>query len=169
MGIPWTLRLITGVVARGKDTVTHETVAYGGSNQAIATSTRHAMTLWVDTDDGQVVSANLDNTQTVTATSGDRVRIVFADPGAHVVGMANETLGQTWHWKFPSPGSAPLIAALALLILAAAAVGFLLNGNIAVALLLSAIVAYIVIVPLGRNRQSIRALQEERSRMLAMR
>jgi hypothetical protein len=166
----WTLRLVTGTVVREKDSASVNTTIYGSSSSdAMASAqTTHSKQLWVDRGHGDVVSAHLDGTKNVSASPGDRVRIVFADPGAHVVGLTNETLQTTWKWKYPSkPGGFALLATLAIFAMPLFGLIALWRGNYAVGLTLLAITAFVIAVPLGLNRRRIRELHRQRDEMLS--
>lgn len=169
MTINWTLRLVTGTVAREKDTASVNTTVYGttAGDTTISARTAHSKQIWIESDAGQMVPAKLAHTENVSASPGDRVRVVFADPGGHVVGLRNETLQTTWKWKYPpTSSSTQLIMLLALLGLSIAGLVFLWRGDLLPAALSLSVVAYIVVVPLGRNRQRIRRLHNEREAML---
>ena len=170
MRIKWTLRLVTGTVVREKDHASVNTTIYGTSSQdaALSASTVHGKELWIETDDGKVVSAKLNGTERVSASPGDRVRVVFADPGAHVVGLTNETLQTTWKWKYPfKSGCLPLLAPLFFLSLLLVGLFALWRGHFTVAAISLAIVAYIFVVPLGHNRRKVRELHRLREEMLS--
>jgi hypothetical protein len=170
--IKWSLRLVTGAVVREKDHTSVETTVYGttSSDAAMGATTKHGKQLWVQTDAGEVVTARLDNTKDISASPGDRVRIVFADPGAHVVGLTNETLHTTWKWKYPSnSGWLALIAALAFFAMPIAGLIALWQGSLLAGIVLLTLTAFIVAVPLGNNRRKIRDLHRERDAMLSAR
>ena len=170
MVIKWTLRLVTGIVAREKDTATVQTTAYGttSADAMVSARTVHSKQLWVQSDDGKMVTAQLQGTQNVSASPGDRVRVVFADPGGHVVGLNNETLETTWTWKYPSnSGCLALIAALSFFAMPIAGLVALWRGSLLIGAALLAVTAFIVIVPLGRNRRKVRNLHRQRQEMLS--
>lgn len=172
MRIKWTLRLAIGTVARERDAASVNTTVYGSTASDAMTSARttHSKQLWVETDDGSVISAHLRNSEHVSAAPGDRVRIVFADPGGHVVGLANETLQTSWTWNYPSKsGFLALLAPLLFLGLLIAGLIALWRGNLATAVICLSIVAYVCLVPLGHNRRRVRELHRERQEMLSAR
>jgi hypothetical protein len=134
----------------------------------VGVQTTHSMQIWVQTDSGNISSALIKNSKNVSASPGDSVRIVFADPGAHVVGLRNETLQTTWKWSYPSnSGGLALLAALSFFAMPIFGMIALWRANYVVGIVLLAITAFIVVVPLGRNRQKIRELHSERDRMLS--
>ena len=170
MKIKWTLRLVQGVVTRGKDSASVSTTVYGStaSNAAVSLHTTHSMQIWVETEGGNIASALIRDSKNVSASPGDSVRIVFADPGAHVVGLKNETLQTTWKWEYPSnSGWFALLAALSFFAMPIFGMIALWRANYVVGIVLLAVTAFIVAVPLGRNRQKIRELHSERDRMLS--
>ena len=170
MKINWTLRLVQGVVTRGKDSASVNTTVYGStaSDAMVGVQTTHSMQIWVETDGGNIASAFIRDSRNVSASPGDSVRIVFADPGAHVVGLRNETLQTTWKWKYPSnSGCFALLAALSFFAMPILGIIALWRAHYVVGIVLLAITAFIVAVPLGRNREKIRELHSERDRMLS--
>lgn len=170
MLIPWKLRLVKGVVARAKDSASVNTTVYGStsSDAMVASQTSHTMQIWVETDNQDVTSAHIKGSINVSVSPGDRVRVVLADPGAHVVGLNNETLQTTWKWKYPSKsGGFALLAAACFFAMPIIGLIALWRANYVIGIGLLAITAFIVAVPLGRNRQTVRELHAERDRMLS--
>ncbi len=170
MSINWTLRLLTGTVVREKDSATVKTTLYGSGNDGAFASadTEHTKQIWVDPGDGSIVSVQLKGTQNVSASPGDRVRVVFADPGSHVVGLRNENLQTSWEWKFPSnSGCLALLAALALFALPVSGLIALWREDYLVGLALLALFALIALVPMPNRRRRIAELRNARARMLS--
>jgi outer membrane protein assembly factor BamB len=170
MRIKWTLRLVTGTVSRERDVQSVNTTVYGttSGDAMVGVHTTHSKQLWVQTADGRLISALLNNSEKVSAAPGDRVRVVFADPGGHVVGLANETLQTSWTWKYPSKsGFLALLAPLLFLGLLIVGLIALWRGNLSPAVICLSIVAYVYLVPLGHNRRRVRELHRERQEMLS--
>lgn len=90
------LRVVEGVVIDENPTAT---ITYTVYNRYGSSTTQHSNVLFIQSRDGGVAKAFIENSSKVSAKVGHLVRIVFVEPGNYLVGLRNETLNHWWTWK----------------------------------------------------------------------